>query len=274
VYSLGLGNRLVGVSSNCDFPAEVKDRVSNGSLATIGKYNKPNAEAIANLGPGLVVLDGGVSGHMSVLTQLEGMNLTCVVLYESKTVGLIYNNIEMMGNLFGVQSVARGNIDAMAKTMSKVREVTDGRSSDVKVMFSIYFSSSSIWVVGNNTFINNVIGLAGGENVFLGQNGYGTVSAEAVLTANPDVIVITDNMASVNYTQLMDWLTNDPVWKEVNAVKNGQVYLMTKQAGDIFTRPSVRVAHGVNLLGALLYPELFGIDPLPSIIGNEYLTYI
>jgi len=275
IYSLDLDDDLVGVSSNCNYPANVSERVSAGTLATIGKYNKPNIESIANLTPGLVLLDGGVTGHVALMDQLDELNIIYIVLYEATSVGSIYNNIELLGNAMGMQTLAQETINGMAETIANVDKTVEAGDGDIDVMFSIYFSiGGSVWVAGNNTFTDSSIELAGGVNAFGDVSDYYTVSAEAVLAANPDVIIITDSMAGINITAMWAYLESDPIWSQVDAVQNGNVYVMTLEASNIFNRPSVRVADSVNLLAVTLYPELFGISSLPEVFGNNYADYL
>lgn len=275
VYSLGLDGNLVGVSSNCNYPANVSERVSTGTLATIGTYNKPNIESIGNLTPDLVLLDGGVTGHLALMTQLDTMNITYIVMYEATSIGSIYNNIELLGNVMGEQSTAHVIIADMADTISNVTEAVSEVSRDVGVMFSIYFAiGGSVWVAGNDTFTDSTIGLAAGVNVFGDVGGYYTVSPEAVLDADPDVIIITDSMAAINVTALWAYLESDPIWSQVTAVQEHQVYVMTLEASNIFNRPSVRVADSVNLLAVTLYPELFGMTSLPEVFDSDYADYL
>jgi len=275
VYSLELDANLVGVSSNCNFPGNVTERVSAGTLHTIGKYNKPNIESIANLTPGLVLLDGGVTGHVALIDQLDDLGIEYLVLYPSVSIASIYNNLELVGDLMGKQSAAQEKIGTMASTISEVTETVAGSDGDIDVMFSIYFSlDGTIWVAGNDTFTDNTISLAGGVNAFGAQAGYYTVSPDSILDANPDVLIITDSMAAINVTALWNYLESDPIWSNINAVKNGSVYVMTLEASNIFNRPSVRVADSVNLLAVTLFPELFGITSLPLVFDSDYAEYL
>jgi iron complex transport system substrate-binding protein len=271
VYALGMGSKLVAVSKNCDWPAEVTERKASGELLSIGSYNKPNLEAIVNATPDLVVLDASVKGQIALLPQLESLGIEVLVLYKNENIGQIFNNIEMIGNLNGRSVTAHEIISEMATDLMGIGDRLSGVTTSTTAIMAV--SIDPTYVAGSKTFGNNMITVVGGENPFSSLNGWAVVSTESILQANPEVIVLTATMTGLNASATLAQLKLDPVWSQIDAVKNDRIYLLEGQANAIFSRPSVRLTDSVALLAMMLNPQMFD-TALPNIVGDNYTTYI
>lgn len=271
VYALGLGSKLVAVSKNCDWPSEVTERKANGSLINIGSYTKPNIESIVNSTPDLVLLDASVKGQIALLPQLESLGINVLVLYKNENIGQIFNNIEMIGNLNGKSVTAHAVISQMATKLMDIGDRLSGITTSTTAIMAV--SLDPTYVAGNKTFGNNMIAVVGGENPFSSLNGWAVVSTEAILQANPQVIVLTATMTGLNASATLAALKEDPVWSQIDAVKNDRIYVLEGQANCIFSRPSVRLVDSVALLAMMLNPQMFDTS-LPYVVGDDYLTYI
>ncbi|HID16653.1 MAG TPA: hypothetical protein EYP16_07650, partial [Candidatus Atribacteria bacterium] len=130
-----------------------------------------------------------------------------------------------------------------------------------------------VWTTGNNTFLNDIIRLAGGYNIFIDANGWVTVSPEAIVDRNPEVIIIGCTMIGLSAEEVKQKLRAIPGLENTEALKKDKVYLLFNQAENIFLRPSPRVVEAIELLTKILYPDLFDTK-IPTIIGDDYSNYV
>jgi len=273
IYALGMGSCIVAVSNNCDYPTDVVERKASGALKTAGSYTKPNVEAIVNATPDLVILDAGVKGQVALVSQLENLGITTLVLYKATNIGQIFNNLELIGNLNGRSVTAHKAISEMVSKLMFIQQKLDGISPTAKVSAFMAVSLNPTYVAGNSTYGNNMISVVGGTNPFSNLNGWAVVSTEAIVQANPDVIILTATMTGLNASETLAFMKSDSIWGQLNAVKNDRIYFLEGSASSIFSRPATRLPDSVALLAMMLYPEQFD-ESLPNVIGNEYTGYL
>ncbi len=110
---------------------------------------------------------------------------------------------------------------------------------------------SKPYTVGPGTFVNDIIGLAGGVNVFANASAaYPQISAEQVVSANPEVIILPDAAYGISVESVLQ----HPGWQNIDAVKNKHVYPIDDA---IVSRPGPRVVDGLEAAAKLIHPELF-----------------
>jgi iron complex transport system substrate-binding protein len=117
----------------------------------------------------------------------------------------------------------------------------------------VYFEiapAPAMWTVGQGTFQHEMIELAGGENIFADLDGWGSVSDEAFLMHNPDII-----LTSVDFiTDPVGEILSRPGWGGVTAVQNGHVYEIDT---DTSSRPSHHIVRALWDIARAIYPEYF-----------------
>jgi iron complex transport system substrate-binding protein len=111
---------------------------------------------------------------------------------------------------------------------------------------------AELYTVGPNTFINDLITMAGGENVASDANtAWPQLSVEAIIIKDPDVIVLADH----NYGQTSEMVKERPGWETIRAVQEGHIVEITDD--DIVSRPGPRIVDGLEFLARALHPDLF-----------------
>jgi iron complex transport system substrate-binding protein len=107
------------------------------------------------------------------------------------------------------------------------------------------------YTAGAGTFIDTLIGMAGGDNVgqALGSQ-YGQLSLEKLLVENPDVILLGDSA----YGATPESVAGRPGWEALAAVKDQRVYPFDD---NLVSRPGPRLVDGLEAIARLLHPELF-----------------
>ena len=246
LFAVGAGNQVVGVTQFCDYPPEVNEKVKNGTIKVVGGYADDyiNIETIVSLNPDLVLAYGG-GMQTKTIAKLESLNITVAVL-NPKDLNGIYKDIGIVGKLTGYINNANNVVKNMKNKVNEVGEKISGLPKK-KVFYVVW--NNPLMTAGKNTFINQVISLAGGINIFGDEKtSYPTVSMEDVIAKNPDVIIIIPHCQLTKEDILKNWS------KEIDAVKNGSIYEIDD---DIVVRPGPRIVQGIEEMAEDLHPEAF-----------------
>jgi iron complex transport system substrate-binding protein len=249
LYALGLGDRVVGVDRFSRFPPEAQRK------AKIGDYVNPNLETIASLRPDLVI----IPLNPVKLAERLGVLRLKVLEIDQDTIAKLYESFRIVGQATGaaaqaakLESTVRGQLEAIRARAAPLKRT--------RMMFVVGRTPNrldGLIVVGQASYLNEIIALAGGENVFRDAvASYPGVSLEEVLARNPDVIVDMGEMAeTVGVTEerkrevvsLWDRLSS------VAAVKQHHVYAV---ASDVYVEPGPRVVDAAKAFLEMLHPEM------------------
>ena len=243
VFELGLGDEIIGVTDNDTYPEEVFEKEKVGGMEF-------NVEKIISLKPDLVLAHGGSMGMASEgLGQLKDAGITVLVVNDSKTFADVYASIEMIGKATGTVEEAEKLVNDMK---SKVEEIQE-KSAAVKEedMKKVYVEvDPSLYTVGKNTFMDEMLTMIKAENI-VKEEGWPQLNQEAIIEANPDVIITTYG-SSVENT--VEQVLGREGWQDINAIKNKQV---VDVHSDKVTRPGPRLVEGVEELAKAVYPDIF-----------------
>ena len=164
------------------------------------------------------------------------------------TIESVYNDFILLGKIFEVSERAE---KVVAKMKDEVKSIAD-KTKDIKdkPRVLIYDSGEGEAFVGGSGLPNNLIELAGGENVYkdLGQD-YATVSFEDIVQKNPEIIVVTEYYSGITGNEKIKFLKNNPALKDVDAVKNNRIY----KIGLIDLAPGIRNSKAVGKLYNMFY---------------------
>ena len=164
------------------------------------------------------------------------------------TIESVYNDFILLGKIFEVSERAE---KVVAKMKDEVKNTAD-KTKDIKdrPRVLIYDSGEGEAFVGGSGLPNNLIELAGGENIYkdLGQD-YATVSFEDIVQKNPEIIVVTEYYSGITGDEKIKFLKNNPALKDVDAVKNNRIY----KIGLIDLAPGIRNSKAVGKLYNMFY---------------------
>jgi iron complex transport system substrate-binding protein len=250
LFALGLGSRVVGVTDYCNYPPIVNELKRNGSLAVIGGYWTPDVEKIVALRPDLVIGYASVPSHIEVVRTLESMNVTALLLFP-RYLNDVFDNIVLIGKACGKLREAQELVDQLKARVESVVEKVHSLPK-VKVYFELWFNP--LMSAGPGTFIDELIGLAGGENVFHDvQSSWPVVDSEQVILKNPEVIVLPDTYMS-DYNVSIEQVKSRPGWQVISAVKDSRIYFIDD---DMIFRPGPRLVDALETLARYIHPEAF-----------------
>jgi iron complex transport system substrate-binding protein len=245
VYALGLADRLVARTDYCDYPPEALEKPS------IGGFSTPNIEQIVAVAPDLVL---AASIHEDkIIPQLEARGLTVLAL-DPKTVDEVMAAIELVGRVAGVEDNARALVDSLEK---RVRAVTDKTASlppeQVTPTFYVLWHDP-LMTAGADTLQDELISLAGGRNIGQDVTDYADYSLEAVIAADPAVIVAAISHGGGGEDPFV-YARDEARLRDTAARRNGHVYAID---GNLTSRPGPRIVDGLERLAEFIHPEIFG----------------
>ena len=244
LYFIGALDKVVGVTKFDDFPPEVQK-----GRAVIGDFSNPNLEVIASLKPDLII---GTSMHLKYLDKLQ--QIAPVIIVDPKNMSEIYEWIIKLGKVVNREKEAEGVVNYMKAIVESVQAKV-ANSSRPKVFYLVGYWNG-YWTAGRGTFMDSLISIAGGENIFHDIEGWKTVSAEDIVARNPDIVIISYH-AGIKPGDLC----NTPLAK-TNAFKNGRVYVISDD--NLVSRPGPRIVLGLEEIAYFIHPEAFNYAYQPK----------
>lgn len=229
-YAAGAGEWLVGAVEYSDYPAAAK------KLSRVGSYTRLDLEAIIALRPDLIVAweSGNSANHLARLKAL-GFPL---YLSQPKTIDDVASNIERFGILADTSATAMKVARGFRARHADLRARYAARPV-VRTFFQIW--NQPISTINGAQLISSTIQLCGGENVFAKQGPLApVVSVEAVLVANPEVIV----GSGISNTR-PEWLDMWKPWRQMTAVQRDNVFSIPS---DLINRHTLRMLDGMQML--------------------------
>lgn len=237
-FAVGAGAKLVAGTSYDDYPAEAK------SLPKVGDFANPSVEKIASFNPDLVLAAGGIQEGLR--SKLEGLGMQVYVV-DPKTYDEVMTEIADVGKLAGSSAQAQTVVDTMTKARDEVQAKV-GAAAKATTFLEIY--SKPLMTAGSGTFINDMIGLAGGENIGAAAgSGYPNFSTEILLKDDPAVYVADSGSMSSPGD-----LAKRAGYGTLTAVKDGHVYVIED---SLIARPGPRLAQGLLALAKMIHPEAY-----------------
>lgn len=246
VFALGAGNSLIGRDDFSDYPPEAAAVPSIGSL-----YPSVNAEAVIALEPDLV-LAAGITNPEDV-QRLADLGLTVYSGRVNTGLDDIYADIGDIGQLIGRGAEAEALVADMRARAEAVTSQTSGLADKPLVFYELDATEpAKPWTPGPNTFLSQLIALAGGTNAGdIASDAYAQLSLEQLVAQDPDVIIL----GSATYGgQTPELVAQRTGWESIAAVRNGAVYTFDD---NLVSRPGPRVVEGLEALARLIQPDLF-----------------
>jgi iron complex transport system substrate-binding protein len=243
LFALGLGDKVIGVSDFCDYPAEAKSKPKLGSIT------KPNEEALVGANADLVMT--GVSMKTPTVDKLRELKISLFKV-EPKTIDDVMNNIKVMGQIFDRQEQAEKLVASMEAERKKVTDAVKDLKPEQKK--KVFIEISPGWTVGKGEFIDELVTISGGINVAADEKGYVKLSEEKIIAANPQVILYPKNLIDDQSKKTLDQIIRERSgWNKMEAVKTGKLAGVDK---DTMSRPGPRITAALVEFAQGIYPEL------------------
>jgi len=241
LFAVGAGSNVVGRSSACDVPPEVKH------IPVVGNFGQPSLEALLRQAPTAVVyVDLEDKGIPSALQRigLRPVSVPC------RTMDDVPPALRAIGQLTGHSAQAEALAEQFETQLAALRrDIQALENPRPKVYAEIW--SDPVMAVGRRSFIAEIIRLAGGQNV--GDDidrDYFQASTEWVLQRDPDVILC---LYMTPAGSAAEKLKARPGWNVVRAIRTGRVY--SGLDNDVLLRPGPRALEGVEAVRRCLVGE-------------------
>ena len=225
IYALGLEACLVGRSDYCNFPADAQQKPSVGNMEL-------NIEKIVSLRPTLLLDTNGMHQRYAPLFQQLGLkyvNMPTTSLQQVKEAAA------KVAELLGNPQAGKKFSDDWDAQLGRISP--DLSEKPVSVYFEIWDTPTQ--AAGDSSFIGEIIRQAGGRNIYAGQGDYPVVNPEALLKEDPEVILLSYPVTS------LESIGKRPGWSVLRAIKSNRLYALDQ---DLFVRPGPRNLTAVNRL--------------------------
>ncbi len=178
IYALGAQDILVGRTDFCEYPPEAQ------AIPSIGGISNLNIEKILSLDPDLVI-SGSMVGK-KVTDQMDQMGVPMVCVIEKPRFEALYDNIAAIGKLVGREHEA-DSLNTLLK--DRASQLPTTHYPLPTVYYVVGFGAGGNFTAGGNTFINDIIRMAGGRNIAEDIDGW-SYSLEALVKEDPDYIIV------------------------------------------------------------------------------------
>ncbi len=236
LFALGLGDEVVAVTMYCDYPAEALDKEK------VGDYYGPDIEKIIALQPDLILATDFHRFDLIPALEQQGFAVFAVA---PQTLDDVLESIQKIGEITGREAEASQLVNGMRSKIEEIEEQTKELEQKPSVLYMTWHDP--MWTVGRNTWIDELINMAGGMNIFSENfEGGAMVQIEWVVLLDPEIIITSE--------WSYDWALNATELASTNASQTGRIYTFDD---DLAQRPGPRLIQGLDWFAYLIHPGIF-----------------
>ena len=240
IFKLGGQDKLVGRSSACDYPIEAK------KIPICGDYKGPTLEKLVRLKPDIVV--SAMLKDKGVISNIERLGIKFYLL-PAKTLSDYPLTVKKLGEILNMQQAANTEIIRFTSKLRAFRIAAKKIPLAKRPTVLLLIYDRPLMSVGKNSFINELIVIAGGRNIAGKiERSYFNCSMEWVMKQQPQIIVM-----PASSPQKIAETCQRPGWRILNAVRNKRIYYQSHN--DILYRLGPRVLDGIAALQKYFYPN-------------------
>lgn len=241
IYYLEGLEKLIARTDFCDYPISVKEIDSIGTL-----YN-PNIEKIVELNPDLIL----ASTHFDseILERFEEVGLSVVILLEEGSFDGLYKNLNILGKILNRERESLELVDSIITRVNRVKDIV----KDLKrpsVYYVIGYGEYGEFTAGGDTFISEIIELAGGDNIAKESKGW-NFTLEKIVEKNPDIFICS------KYNNAKEGISSSNGYKELESIKAGRIFEIDNNTID---RHGPRIIDGLETIANILHPGKFQVE--------------
>ncbi|THB79729.1 MAG: ABC transporter substrate-binding protein [Desulfobulbaceae bacterium] len=239
VYLLGAEDRLVGNTVYCVRPEAAKQ------IAKVGSVLQASLEKIINLDPDLILTTG--LSQSAQLRQLKQLGYNVAHFDQPRSFEESCNHLIELGRLIGREEKARSIVSQLKE---RVRAITNAVGSYPPPRVAIQIGAEPLYLVGEDSFLNDFITLGGGINILEGKES-GRVSYELVVQEDPEVIIIAimGSETGVAAQEMKTWQKIEPI----SAVQDNRIHIINP---DIACSPSpATFVSTLEIISHYLHPK-------------------
>lgn len=237
LFKLNLQDRLVAATDYCDYPEAAKQ------LPKVGKYSRPSLESILLYKPDLVIASASMN-RRSLVKRLESLNIPVFITFPHNLDDTL-DMITTIGTINGKQDRAETVVGTIQTQVNQIEKQLQ-QTKRTKVLTFIMLQP--LTVAGPETFIDDIVIRTGGQNIVPpGPSRYPTWNSEALLTLDPEVIVVSSHPGQPDPQLFFQQ------WPQLQAVRNNRIVQIN---ADWLHRPGPRMVLGVKAMAKALHPDI------------------
>jgi iron complex transport system substrate-binding protein len=279
VFALGLFDRLVGRSHECDYPPQVTrlppltaprfnpegpsievDRRVKSILEKALSVYQVDADQLMALRPDVIVTQSqcevcAVSERElnSALAQWMGAAVPIVVSLRAATLEGVMADIARTASVLGVSEAGARVVASMKDRIDRIRQRADTAQARPAVAVIEWIDPP----MSGGNWMPELVGIAGGRNLF-GEAGQHSpwIKFDQIAAADPDVVLVSPCGFGVERSIAeLAVLERNPRWRDLKAVKTGRVFVA--DGNHYFNRPGPRLVESTEILAEMFHPQLF-----------------
>jgi len=238
LFALGIGDRVLATDSASDFPAAAVQ------LPDVAAFGTVDAEKIVGLEADLVIAGGNGYTPPDGVTKLRSLEIPVLVVYAATVAG-VSDDVELVATAVGrtakgteVAAAMRADIAALAAAAASL--------SKPRTFYEVD-ATNQIYGPADDSFLAEMVELAGGSPVTSGSANTFEISLERLIAVDPEVIILGD----AAFGTTADAVAERPSWSVMTAVRTGAVRVADDK---LITRPGPRLAQGLRSLILAIHP--------------------
>jgi iron complex transport system substrate-binding protein len=246
LFALGEGDKLVGRGEFDDYPPEAAD------VPPVASFTGVDIEAVVGQEPDLVLAGGNFFTPPDDVARLRDLDIPVLVLY-AENVDEVLTDIELVGQAIGASAAAEEMTTGIAQRIDEVTTAVAELAAP-RTFYEIGYGPD-IYGPAPDSFVADMVLLAGGEPITTGDPVVFSISLEQLIDQDPEVIVLGD--AAYPPPVCPDVVAAREGWSDLTAVTNGDI----RPVNDIIvTRPGPRIGEGLAELALAIHPDA-AIEP-------------
>ncbi len=244
LFFLGLGDKVVGNTTYCDYPEAAKN------CTKVGGFADPSLEKVVALRPDLVL---ATDIHQPLLKSLEDAGYNVLVL-DPKTVEGILSNIQLVGKACGVENRAIELNQGLTNRIKAINEKVANIENNQRPTVYYELWDQPLMSIGRDSLIGQVIHMAGGTSITDDIiEDYPQLSAEIIIARNPAVMINSYGHGSSKEVTPGE-IAERRGWSQLAFVRTNRIYTID---ADLLSLSGPRIVDGLEKMAQCLYPELF-----------------
>jgi len=240
LFAIGAGDQVIAVDMFSNYPEEATTRQQ------LDAY-EPNLEAIAGIGPDLVLLfyDPG-----ELADSLERLGITTAVLGSveetPESVEAVFDQIGLLGFMTDHLQEAGDLVAEMQDRVDAVEEALAGVEQGPRIFHEV---DATLYTAAPDSFVGGLYKILKAQNIAAGADQpFPQLSQEVIIERDPEVIILADGA----YGESPDTVKARPGWGNISAVRSDRIFVIDP---DMVSRPGPRCVDALEALAEYLYPE-------------------
>lgn len=212
-------------------------------------YTNPDVETIISLEPDVVFVSGSsTDGTVDPYSALSDAGVNVVYIPTAESISGIIDNIELIAENTGAEDKAEELTASIDEAVADAKARAESLGGE-KV--SVYFEISAapwFYSFGSNTYLDEIISICGGENIYSEETGWISNTEESILAANPQVILTNVMYDGYDYNEIY----SREGWDTIDAVVNHRVYSIDANASS---RGSQNIVKAIEEISLAIIPD-------------------